>query len=203
MISSVGLWYSLCWISRQPQSLVPPSGIPLDWLLATDYTVSWKQLKSESRRKKKLHKKADAQRDVCSAFVARTWCCMALGRRVSEFPPRWTSFTLHHQRESLVKLKRRRHHYQAIHVYYMSYEEERTQFRARPVSPNEGTHTFSKARVMAKVFTDLRAGETMNAESDLLSFSSITASPVQPLSVDCAGELKVGGANAFIPLVGV
>ena len=65
------------------------------------------------------------------------------------------------------------------------------------MSPNEGTHTFSKARVMPKVFTDLRAGETMNAESDLLSFSSITASPVQPLSVDCAGELKVGGANAF------
>ena len=50
---------------------------------------------------------------------------------------------------------------------------------------------------MPKVFTDLRASETMNAESDLLSFSSITASPVQPLSVDCAGELKVGGANAF------
>ena len=65
------------------------------------------------------------------------------------------------------------------------------------MSPNEGTHTFSKARVMPKVFTDLRAGETMNAESDLLSFSSITASPVHPLSVDCAGELKVGGANAF------
>ena len=50
---------------------------------------------------------------------------------------------------------------------------------------------------MPKVFTDLRAGETMNAESDLLSFSSIIASPVHPLSVDCAGELKVGGANAF------
>ena len=99
--------------------------------------------------------------------------------------------------ESLVKLKRRRRHYQAIHVYYMSYEEERTQFRARPVSLNEGTHTFSKARVMPKVFTDLRASETMNAESDFLSFSSITASPVHPLSVDCAGELKVGGANAF------
>ena len=65
------------------------------------------------------------------------------------------------------------------------------------MSPNEGTHTFSKARVMPKVFTDLRAGETMNAESDLLSFSSITASPVHSLSVDCAGELKVGGANAF------
>ena len=65
------------------------------------------------------------------------------------------------------------------------------------MSPNEGTHTFSKARVMPKVFTDLRASETMNAESDFLSFSSITASPVHPLSVDCAGELKVGGANAF------
>ena len=65
------------------------------------------------------------------------------------------------------------------------------------MSPNEGTHTFSKARVMPKVFTDLRASEIMNAESDFLSFSSITASPVHPLSVDCAGELKVGGANAF------
>ena len=65
------------------------------------------------------------------------------------------------------------------------------------MSPNEGTHTFSKARVMPKVFTDLRASETMNAECDFLSFSSITASPVHPLSVDCAGELKVGGANAL------
>ena len=50
------------------------------------------------------------------------------------------------------------------------------------MSPNEGTHTFSKARVMPKVFTDLRASETMNAESDFLSFSSITASPVHSLS---------------------
>ena len=65
------------------------------------------------------------------------------------------------------------------------------------MSPNEGTHTFSKARVMPKVFTDQRASEKMNAKSDFPSFSSITASPVHPLSVDCAGELKVGGTNAF------
>ena len=67
------------------------------------------------------------------------------------------------------------------------------------MSPNEGTHAFSNGRVMPKVFTDLRisSSETAKAESDFLSFSSITASPVHLLSVDCAGELKVGGANAF------
>ena len=66
-----------------------------------------------------------------------------------------------------------------------------------PAYPNEGTLTFSNDNVTPKVFINMRVGLSTNAESNLLWFSTITATAPHLHAVELAVKLTSGRDLAF------
>ena len=94
-----------------------------------------------------------------------------------------------------------RRHYRASHAPWLIYNQKQTNFRTRPTYLNEETLTVSNDK-MTKVVTDMRVGLSTNAESNLLWFSTITATAPHLHTVELAVKLTSGRDLAFYTLTG-